>query len=229
MAKILTSPLIGDIRKKAGNTVFQKGRQGIIVRKKVSPTQPRTGAQRGVRANFSTNSKAWPASGLDANRTAWNSFAASLTLHDRFGTPFKPSGIQAYQRINRNLQTIGVAPITTPPASQAIGSPGAVTVTATHTGTPALTVDVTTGPATNEVPVVYAAPPQSAGRSNAGRKYTYLFKAAAATDGPYDILAPYEAKYGTMAVRQQVFVQVAYINNLTGANSGRVGGSASVT
>lgn len=228
MAKVQLSPLLSDLRKKAGGVVFQKGRQGIITRRKVAPTQPRSGAQKSVRSGFSTNSKAWPGSGMDATRAAWESSAAGVTLHDRFGSAFKPTGLQFFQRINRNLQTIAIAPITTPPADQTVASPGTVTLTAT-TGTPNVLSVAWTGTAgANDVPVVYAAAPQSAGRSTAGKKFTYLTKTTAAAASPFSLVTAYEAKYGALALRQKIFVQVAFVGNANGASSGRITASASV-
>lgn len=228
MAKILVSPLLSDLRKKTGGVVFQKGRQGIIARRKVSPTQPRTGPQKAVRAGFSTNSKTWPGDTMDTERAAWNALAASTTLHDRFGTAFKPSGIQLFQRVNRNLQTIAVSPITTPPTDQSVASPGTVTLTGAA-GTPALSVAWTGTAGTHDVPVVYAAPPLSKGRSSAGKKYTYLTKTTAAAASPLAILTTYTAKYGALSVGQQIFVQVAFIGNQNGASSGRIPASVIIT
>jgi hypothetical protein len=229
MAKVLFSALVSDVRKKIGSTVFAKSRTGAYVRKKVSPTQPRTAAQRAVRANFTTNSKDWPGTLTATQRAGWNSLAASLVFKDRFGQSFKPTGLQLYQRANRNLSTISVASISDAPSSFSVGSPGTATLTATSGGTPAMSVAITGTPVTNEVPVVWAAPPISKGRTFVGKKYTYLFKAAAATAGPYNILSAYIAKYGALVSGDNYNVEVSFINNLTGAQSGKISAQAFAT
>ena len=159
-----------------------------------------------------------------AGRDAWNAFGATLTITDRLGRKFVPSGIQIYQRISRNLHTIAVAPLALPPVSQVISSPLALTVLLAHTAS-VFTVDCSSEPGTGEVPVVFVGPQQSPGVSTPGKKLRYLFKAAAATAGPYDIYAAYVAKFGAPIIGKKIFVGVQFINNTTGARSGMVTGS----
>ena len=83
MAKILFSAVVGDARKKIGGVVFTKGSTGAVVRRKVSPTQPRTQDQRNVRASFSSLSKNWAtaaATGLECRRSENRRHARNHTL-----------------------------------------------------------------------------------------------------------------------------------------------------
>ena len=224
-AKVALSTMFSDVRKKAGSVVHQGGRMGLVVRKHSIPRQPRSSAQRIVRGNFGTNAKDWSAVLTQAQRDAWTAFASTLTITDRLGRKFVPSGIQLYQRVSRNLATIAIASIADPPPDQNVSSPLAVTVAATS-GPTALSVDVGSDPAANEVPVVFAAPPLSPGISTAGSKLRYIFKAAAAAAGPYNVLSAYVARFGSVPVGKKVFVGVEYINNATGAASGMVTGDS---
>lgn len=222
MAKIAVSALISDIRKKVGSNVFQKSRAGLIVRKKVSPTQPRTPEQRAVRSSFASLSKAWPGTLTQSKRDGWIDLATGITRSDRLGQKFLLTGLQLYQMCNRSLATISVAPITDAPAALAVGSPVSLTVVATAAAGGTFTVDSGTDPAANEVPVVWATPPFSAGRQNDNKRLRYLFKTTAATAGPWDIKTAYVAKFGTLVSGQHIQVAVTFINNLTGAQSGKV-------
>lgn len=223
MAKVAYSALVAGIRNKVGNNVFTKGRFGPVVRIRVSPTQPRTAAQTAVRGNFTTNSKAWDTI-TQAQRNGWIALAASSPQHDVFGNTYYMTGLQMYQFCNRNLQTIGVAPISAAPAALSIGAPGALTLVATA-GTPVLTVDAATEPAAAEVPVIYAVKPLNAGRIFIGNQARVLDTSiAAATAGPWDIKTLYTAKYGALVVGQNINVEVAYVHNTTGAASGRSSG-----
>lgn len=223
-AKIALSTMLSDVRKKAGSVVHQSGRMGLVVRKHSIPKQPRTSVQRVVRGNFGVNAKDWGATLNQAERDAWTAFAATLTITDRLGRKFVPTGIQLYQRVSRNLHTIALGPITSPPPDQNVSSPLALTVAITTGGT-VFTVDASSEPAANEVPVVFTAAGVSPGISVPGKKLRYTFKAAAATSGPWNVLATYTALFGAPVVGKKVFVGVEYINNATGARSGMVTGS----
>jgi len=201
-----------------GGNVFTRVRSGPMVRIKVSPTQPRTAAQTAVRANFTTNSKAWDTL-TQAQRNGWISLASSLPKKDIFGNTFYLTGIQLYQQCNRNLQSIGVAVISDAPAALTISAPGALTLVAAAAA-PTFTVDAASEPAANEVPLIFAIKPQNAGRIFTPKHFQILdASVAAATAGPWDIESLYSAKYGALAEGQNLNVGVRYINNLTGAGS----------
>jgi len=138
MAKIQFSAVVGDARKKAGGVVFTKGRTGAVVRRKVSPTQPRSQAQRNVRSQFTAFSKMWGTLS-DAQRAAWTALAATATRKDVFGNVKVLTGLQLFQSCNRNLDSIGATEISDAPASLSAGAPGTLTLTCTHSGTATIT------------------------------------------------------------------------------------------
>jgi len=217
MAKVAFSALVSDLRNKVGGNVFTKVRSGPMVRIKVSPAQPRSAAQTAVRSNFTTNSKAWDTI-TQTQRNGWIALAASLPQKDIFGNTYYMTGLQLYQQLNRNLQTIGVAVISDAPASVSVGAPGAVTVDSA--AGPTLTVATANDPAAGEVPVIFAVKPLNAGRIFAQGQFTVLDATqAAGTAGPYDEATKYAAKYGTLASGQNVNCGVRFINNTTGAGS----------
>lgn len=217
MAKVAFSALVADLRNKVGGNVFTKVRSGAMVRIKVSPTQPRTAAQTAVRSNFTALSKSWDTI-TQAQRNGWIALAASLPQKDIFGNTYYMTGIQLYQQLNRNLQSISVATISDAPASVSVGAPGAVTVTSTTGLT--LTVTSANAPAAAEVPLIFAIKPLNAGRIFTGNAFSILDATqVAGTAGPWDEASTYAAKYGTLAAGQNVNLAVRFINNTTGAGS----------
>jgi hypothetical protein len=293
MAKIVFSAIVGDARKKIGGNVFTKGRSGAFVRRKVSPTQPRTSAQRNARASFTDLSKAWSGASMDdTKRAGWNALASNYPVKDKFGASHTLTGLQMFQKLNRVIATIGGSLIYTPPASLAAGYPGAIAVAQsaltnlvltqvavtvgnavysysgftgagpqvgasvtisgfatsgnnvtgvithvtpgasgdftlntttqtneTHAGAgvipQTLSVTPATVPAGTETAVIFAAAQASAGRQAVGNKYRFL--AAYASSGPWNILAAYQAKFGSLISGKKVGILVKYATTLTGA------------
>jgi len=216
MAKITFSAIVGDARKKIGGNVFTKGRAGSFVRRKVSPVQPRSGSQRNVRASFTALSKAWSGATMnDTKRAAWNALAANYPVKDKFGASHTLTGLQMFQKLNRVLATMGVAAITTPPATLDAEYPGALTVVATVAGPNTLTVDFATDPTAACNAMIYAAKQQSPGRAFVGSGYRFLDNAPA--PGPIDISPKYVALFGGLIAGKKVPVLVKYGNITTGA------------
>ncbi len=214
MAKIVTSALVADVRKKIGGNVFSKVRSGAMVRRKVSPIQPRSSTQRNVRANFTALSKAWSTSPMDDTlRAAWNALASTYPQKDKFGASHTLTGLQMFQKLNRNRNSIGLATITTPPATLSAGYPGALTVTATAPST--LSIVPVTDATGSESWAAYAAAQQSPGRTFVGNKYRLL--AFGGGSSPYVISTPYTAKFGNLIVGKKIPVLLAYITNASGA------------
>jgi hypothetical protein len=222
MANIQFSALVNDARNKQGGTVFTKTRFGAMNRRKSSPVQPRTSYQTQVRSLFTLLSKRW-ATQLSATQLAgWRALATANPRSNVFGNSIVLTGLQMYQALNRNLQTIGVAIIDDAPASLTVGAPGTITL-ANAIGPPTtFTADGGTEPGADEVPVIVAAGPVNPGRQFVGDKYRLILATiAAATAGPWDIKAAYDAKFGAQPVGVNLSVGVFYVNNVTGAKSGK--------
>jgi hypothetical protein len=216
MAKVVYGPIVSDARKKIGGVVATKGHSGNFMRKKVSPIQPRTSAQRNVRASFTAISKLW-SGGLTGNIAAWNSLAKSTPKKDRFGASVTLTGLQLFQSLSRNLATIGVSPIITAPASLIATSPGALTYVASAGG-PTLTVTETNVIQSTEYSVIYAGPQQSAGRMFMGKSYRYITRTIGAGAAMVtDIEALYVAKFGPLVLGKQIPIHVKHICTATGA------------
>lgn len=227
MALVVYGPIVSDARKKIAGVVATKGHAGSFMRKKVSPIQPRTQSQRNVRADFTANSKAWSA--LTQTQIAgWNALAKATPKKDRFGNSVTLTGLQLYQSLSRNLSTIGVAPVSTPPANLNASTPGNLAVVADHSG-PTMTVTPTNYPGATESAVIYAAAQMSPGKTFVGKTYrVVLVVAYNVTPVPYDIYAAYTAMFGSLIVGKKIPVLVANISTTTGAKGQPAAGSTLV-
>ncbi len=229
MAKILFGIGIADARNKLGGHVFSKNRNGAYVRQKVSPSQPRTPAQLTVRSAFGGFSKAWGASLSDAQRAGWIALAASNTFPDRFGNPQVLTGLQMYQKCNRNLHTISVARLDDPPADLAVDSLASMTITATFTGS-ILTVGFTVSPlAAGMHLVVFGTPPLSPGKifATTFMKLVYADPNDLSTS-TVDIYADWAALFGPLQAGQKLVFQGMIINDVNGAASQPSSASATI-
>jgi hypothetical protein len=219
MAKVQFSAVVGDARAKIGGIVFTKNRAASVVRRKVSPIQPRTQAQSGVRASFTSLSKNWGSLLTEAQRSGWRSLSAQLLRKNVFGQASHLTGLQLFQKLNRSLAAIGVAEIVTAPLPVNPTFPGAVTLTVVSGGTPSMSVTAANPPGATDVPLIEAAAPQSAGRLFAGKIFRQIFTATAGTAGPYNILSAYVAKFGPTQTGQRIQIRLTYVDNATGFRS----------
>jgi hypothetical protein len=216
MAKIVTSALVADVRKKIGGNVFTKVRAGAMVRRKVSPIQPRTNTQRNVRAGFTALAKAWSGPLMDdTKRAAWNALAANYPQKDKFGASHTLTGLQMFLKLNRVLQTLLVPLIYTPPATLEAGYPSTLTVVATSPAT--LTIDPATHEGATENAIVFAAAQQSPGRTFTGNRYRVIDTFGPGGGWPFDIGAKYVAKFGNLIVGKKVPILVKYASVTSGA------------
>lgn len=204
---------------KQGGAVHSRGRTGAIIKDWTKPCNPANAKQSQRRASFAGQTAAW---GLltDAQRSAWNAFAASMTRLNRQGDSYVPTGRQMYIELNANLNLIGQVSITAPP----IGSvpptiPSALTLTVTEAANVLATMLVAGG-ATDATILVYvkAAPPQMTGRANVQRQFRSIgsFTAGASVN----IKSAYQTQFGAvMPLGGNVQVSVSFINKTTGLAS----------
>jgi hypothetical protein len=203
-----------------GGATFAKNRGGNYIRKRIAPVQPRTVAQQNVRSNLATIAASWKT--LTPDQVAgWNSLASTVTLKDSLGNSYNPSGIDLYVANNRNLSDIGEAIISDPP-STAVSfediSPLTVTVAA---GTAAFTIAPTIDAAPTGTKFLVRATPQlSSGVSYIGRsKYRNVESFAATAYASLNVLAAYNALFGTLVAGQNIGVQVSMTDIATGFKS----------
>jgi len=203
---------------KIGGHVASKNRGGAYFRTKVTPSNPRTVSQLGVRSLFTSLSQAWKS--LDEEqRTAWNAAVGLYKRTNIFGDLKEPSGINLFQRLNNNLSQIGQAIVTDPPLPAEV-SAIVVTEIQPNLGDGSLNVLFNPTPAAAGTTfVVRASKPLSPGISYAKNQMRVIDTFTTPQASPYDAFNGYVAKFGSLgAAGQKIFIEVTPISNVTGQN-----------
>lgn len=202
-----------DGRGKINGSVASKNRAGAYVRTKVTPVNPDTPSQRGIRTLLASLSSAWR--GLtQSQRDAWNAAVDDYQSTDIFGDLRKPTGKNLFTALNINLTNAGQSVITAPV------SPAGVTGIAID----GLTINITTpayelahslGDASITV-LLFATAPLSAGVSFVKSEFRLIQTFAGNASSPVDFETAYVAKFGTPPAGSKVFVRCLPVNNTTG-------------
>lgn len=90
-----------------GATVYSHNRYGAYVRARSVPVNPNTDRQVNVRNAMRSLTIAWQNTLTDAQRAAWNVYAANVSWVNRFGDPVNLTGLAHYIRSNTELVTLG--------------------------------------------------------------------------------------------------------------------------
>jgi hypothetical protein len=213
MAKILFGMMMTDARGKLGGQVFSKNRGGSYVRRKVTPSNPRTLDQQANRALLGSTSRGW-SSLTDAQRTAWNAAVVNWPKKTIFGGTKIPSGKGLYVELNKNLSAAGQSNISVPPAKADIPVLGLVGVTFDISlGTMVITY---TGNPDIYLLQVRATPMLSQGTTNAKNRFRIIYTENADNYDDNNAYDAYVAKFGSLTVGANVQVSVALISPSTG-------------
>lgn len=141
MAKI--NPILGPLSGSMGGLTYARNRGGLYVKMKASPTNPNSARQQAVRGILSTASGLWQAL-TDAQRNAWDVYAASKPRMDPLGQSYDLTGHQMYVALTAVVLDQGLTEQTDPPA----GADPVVllSMTATFTSDTAISVVYTATP-----------------------------------------------------------------------------------
>lgn len=219
--------IVVDGRGKINGHVASKNKAGAYFRTKVTPVNPRTDAQSGVRATLSALSKAW-GDLTSAQRLQWNSAVGSFAKTDIFGDIRNPSGFNLFVKLNATLLGMGDPQISVPPLPASTGSVGTFTIVAAN-GAQTLVatlpdLDLTTGDC-----LVEATPAMSPGKTFVNSDMRAIGYVAAAAS-PLTLTTQYLAKFGAIgAVGQKVHVRISPINGTTGQKGQGVTASVAIT
>lgn len=216
MAKIKMAHIISEARGKIGGTVFSRNTYGAYIRTKVTPINPSSTYQQGVRTFMSECSQAWR-SLSDDQRRSFNLGTVNWNNTDIFGDQNKLSGFNLFMKLNRNLLEIGEAKITTCPVPDAIVNFTSLSVVADTTGG---TMDITWTPTptpANQHVIVYMTPPISAGVDFVKSEYRKVLIWPAAVASPQNIGGMYIPRFGALPpAGEKVFVRFLPIITATG-------------
>jgi len=99
-----------------GSMVGLMNKSGMCFRNWVVPANPNTAAQQGVRATLSTLATAWSFTLTQAQRDAWNAFAATCQFTSKIGTVYYVSGFDCYVMCNGARMVASIARVDPGPA-----------------------------------------------------------------------------------------------------------------
>jgi hypothetical protein len=136
MALLKLGPLVSDMRGSIGGTVFARNRGGVYARARVVGINPQTARQVAVRASLGDLAQLWSTTLTDAQRAAWELYAANVLIPNSLGEPRSLTGQQMYVRSNTLLLDTGGTRVDDAPTIFTVGP----TITPTYTNTPATDV-----------------------------------------------------------------------------------------
>jgi hypothetical protein len=146
-----------------GDEVASRNRSGQFLRKRVSPSNPRTLAQRRAREIMRECARLWGKL-TEAQRVAWCVAAGEVLSRPALGKPRPLDGQKFFNKINTVLALCGRQPLLAPPPRPEFGPNPVVALAAAHgPGGIALMLSLRESPA--EDIMVFASPPCNAGRS----------------------------------------------------------------
>jgi len=100
---------------KIGTMVGMMNKSGMCFRNWVTPANPNTAAQQGVRATLAALATAWSETVTPAQRLGWDAYAATLEFTSKLGTVYTISGFAAYCGANAARIVAALARIDAPP------------------------------------------------------------------------------------------------------------------
>jgi hypothetical protein len=199
--KILDIPRSGSY----GGVTSSHNRAGQYVRNRRAPVQPvGTGRRAFIRAAFGGASAGYAAL-TSAQQAAWASFALSYPITDSLGQAIKLTGQQMFVAINTQLQNVGSAISTAPPASNAVFSEGAFAFTAVHAG--AITVTPAGAGGSTDFTLVAFSRPVTSGIGFMKTFWQALHVAGNAVT-PIVATSAYTAQFGAITAGQRIFCKL---------------------
>jgi hypothetical protein len=195
---------------KLGLTVTWQGRNGLIRRTLVTPSNPRTSEQMVVRGLLAQQARRFD-SLTDAQQDAWNTAADGFKSTPSLGQSGPLTGLQLFVRINCKLGLLGQEPVDVPPTAPQFPSVAPQNLVITNTGgTVALKLTCPTSP--GQSTVLRASPPQNSA-IRACRNFRIIGICPAPTDGSADITSLYTAEFGAVPAGKRLFVQASTMVN----------------
>lgn len=208
---------------KINGSVASKNRAGAYVRTKVTPNNPQTLAQVGIRASFSVISALWR--GLtDVQRASWNSAVSNWTRTDIFGDIKTPSGFNLFMRLCTPLQNtfndVIIANYAPSPVPMPLfGTLSAVAPTTAGVATALVINGLVNNPEAVDLEEyaiqLYATPSLSQGKSFVKNEFRYIgFIEFSELNETF--LADYVARFGVLNNGNNVVVRAVVLSRATG-------------
>jgi hypothetical protein len=117
MARVIYSALIEKIQGSIGGTTFQQNAYGFTIKKKPNVVNKRRADQYTTRTLVARVSRAWQ-NLTDANRTAWDSYAAAFPRQSKNNPASVLSGFNYFQAVTNYRFAAGLAVLASPSLTQ---------------------------------------------------------------------------------------------------------------
>lgn len=191
------------------NTTASHNRAGQYYRNRRKPVQPvGTGRRAFIRSAFGSSSAAWSALS-DADRGGWETYAAAHPYVDRLGQSIILTGHQMFVAIATNLQNVGEAIPTDPPADSATVAPSIAAFTVTSAGVITLTL-TPSGTVDDFICIAFAMPVSPGVTFQKTFWQQTVVPGNSAGGALYG--AAYVAQFGTIPAGFKVFVKLTPVN-----------------
>lgn len=220
--KYIPSLMVGQLAGSAGSTTASHNKYGSYFRTRVTPVNTSTDARAAVRTSFGSWSNEWK--GLTGpQRSGWNSLASTVTLQDKQGVSFNPSGFNLFVSANQENFGLSAALVDDAPAWDPPTAPTAIVATIEAVAGVGTTAEVAFSPTapTGISYVIEMSTTVSPGVSMVPRSlYKRVHVVAPAGTSPANVLSGYQGVYGTaQPIGTKVFVRVKAVAEATGQAS----------
>lgn len=202
--------LTGQLSGKAGHNIASKNPYATTLTVQKHKSTAATPKSSAIRANTASLVALYKT--LTSGEIAdWKTLGAAMFVSGRLGRTYSLTAPGAFMSVNRNLATIGQAPVTTAPTLLRPPSVAPITLTAVgpSPGPQSLSLDLTTDPLDADTAVnVYGQVVRSASIfSPPVRSWKLITTLAPSSSGPWDILAEYIATCGDFVTGQTLWVK----------------------
>lgn len=215
MAKIRAGSIAGQISGSVGGITFGHNRGGAYIRNRSLTVKHTTSYAMNAKQRFEAASSAW-ANLTDAQRLAWDSYAANYPITDAFGEKRILTGHQSFVGINSRRNIGGDAQLDLPPAADSPNGLTSLSLTG-DIGAGAFTLVYTPDPiAATEKLWMYGCILPHAGINYVKNRLKFIGLSSAAEQSPYDWQADFVARCGTPVVGQIVVAWIHVYDTASG-------------
>lgn len=214
---------IVDARGSVAGTTASRNSAGPHLKSRITGIHPNSVKQSFAKSRVNQLNNHWRTQLSDADRLSWSGFSATMPQTNKIGNTIILSGAQMFMKLNNALATRGFAPSSTPPITFIVDTVLTLSVVADLSVAHSILVTQTqTTLAGLSLPVIFASPPISSGRSFIGSQ---LRECGSITpNGTTDITANWIKNFGTLptAGSQKIFIRCFLMNLGTGLTSANV-------
>ena len=219
MAKVLTGPMISEIRGKCADVVFSRNRGGMFSRRHGVRVKPWSQCQIDVRTYGYNVGLRWNADLTMNQRLGWNALATELNKHDQLKQTISLTGQQVHFARNYALSWwVGIFLDDAPEQGSPLTPPPVVVTTATASPQ-ALWLNFARHPAANESFCLTCTNPLNPGVNNPGHRFAWLDSYLIGDTLPGNSSNGYSLYHAPMVTGQILFLLVRSINHTTGVLS----------